>query len=229
MYRFALSRTDGAVIRLLLIDDHAAFRQPLRYLLEREPDMTVVGQAGTLEEARALTETCDVAVIDIGLPDGSGVELIPLLRSRDPRPQVIVLTASDDPATAAECVEAGAAGVLHKWLGVDEITDAVRRVAAGEPLLSRQEVQEMLRLAGQTRERANEARDALARLTGREWEVLAALADGSSDKDVARRLGITDHTARVHVTNILGKLGVDSRLQAVVYAVRHGAVDLRER
>ncbi len=216
-------------IRLLLIDDHAAFRQPLGYLLDRQPDMTVVGQAGTLAEARAIEVEADVAVLDVALPDGSGLDLLPALRQRAPRPHIIVLTATEDADTHATAIEAGAAGVLMKWVGIDDIVAAVRRVATGESLLSRQEIAEMLRLAGRTRERLREVRDAFGRLTSREREVLTGLADGLSDKDLARRLGITDHTARVHVTNILGKLGVDSRLQAVVKAVRHGEVDLGDR
>lgn len=214
-------------IRLLLVDDHAAFRQPLGYLLDRQPDMTVTGQAGTCDDARALDAEADVVVLDIALPDGSGLELLSHFRQRDPRPQVLMLTATEDPETHASAIEAGAAGVLVKWVGIDEIVEAVRRVASGESLLSRAEVAQMLRLAGTARERLKEAHDAFGRLTAREREVLAALADGLSDKDLARRLGITDHTARVHVTNILGKLGVESRLQAVVYAVRHGQVDVR--
>jgi DNA-binding NarL/FixJ family response regulator len=216
-------------IRLLLIDDHAAFRQPLGYLLDRQPDMTVVGQAGTLAEARAIEAEADVAVLDMALPDGSGLDLLPALRQREPRPHIIVLTATEDADIHATAIEAGAAGVLMKWVGIDDIVAAVRQVATGGSLLSRQEIAEMLRLAGRTRERLREVRDAFGRLTSREREVLTGLADGLSDKDLARRLGITDHTARVHVTNILGKLGVDSRLQAVVKAVRHGEVDLGDR
>lgn len=216
------------MIRLLLVDDHAAFRQPLGYLLDRLPDMQVVGQAGTVAEAAALSANADVALLDIALPDGSGLELIPALRERDPKLHVVILTASEDPETAAAAFEAGAVGVLRKWVGIDDIVDAIRRVAAGESLISRTEMQAMLRLAFRTRQRLQEADDAFGRLTGREHEVLDALADGLSDKELAQRLGITDNTARVHVTNILSKLGVASRLQAVVYAVRHGAVDLGE-
>jgi DNA-binding NarL/FixJ family response regulator len=213
-------------IRLVLIDDHAAFRQPLGYMLDRQPDMSVVAQAGTIDDARALDADADLVVLDIGLPDGSGLELLPHFRQRVPKPQVLILTASEDAETHAAAIEAGAAGVMVKWAGIDEIVSAVRRVVNGESLLSRAEVSQMLRLAGSARERLKEARDAFGRLTLREREVLTALADGLSDKDLARRLGITDHTARVHVTNILGKLGVESRLQAVVYAVRHGEVDV---
>jgi DNA-binding NarL/FixJ family response regulator len=216
-------------IRLLLIDDHAAFRQPLGYLLDRQPDMTVVGQAGTVADARELTGEADVAILDVGLPDGSGLDLMPSFRERAPRPQVLVLTATEDPETHATAIEAGAAGVLVKWVGIDEIVAAVRRVASGESLMTRQEIAEMLRLAGRAREQRKEVRAAFSSLTSREREVLEGLAEGLSDKDLARQLGISDHTARVHVTNILGKLGVDSRLQAVVKAVRHGEVDMTVR
>jgi DNA-binding NarL/FixJ family response regulator len=217
------------VIRILLVDDHALFRQPLAFMLEREPDMTVTGQAGTLAEARQAIQSAgsvDVAIVDLGLPDGDGVELIRDLRALNPHALVLVVTAQADRQRWAEALEAGAAGVLHKSASLDQIVDAIRRLHAGEHLLSPGELLELLRLAGERRARDLEARAALGRLTPRERDVLQALAEGLSDKEIAQRLHISVETVRTHMVNILGKLGVESRLQALVVALRHGFVTI---
>jgi DNA-binding NarL/FixJ family response regulator len=214
------------VTRVLLVEDHASFRQPLAFMLEREPDITGVEQAGSLAEARGRLGGVDVAVVDLSLPDGNGVDLVRELRAANAHGVVLMLTASDNRAQFARAVEAGAAGVMHKSAGIDEIIGAVRRLRDGEVLLSPQQTIELLRLAGQNREHAREARAALARLTRRESEVLQALADGLNDKDIAQRLHVTTETVRTHMVNILGKLGVASRLQALVFALRHGAVTI---
>ncbi len=215
-----------AMTRVLLVDDHASFRQPLAFMMEREEDLTVVAQAGSLAEGRRMLKDIDVAVVDLDLPDGNGVELVRDLRAANRQGMVMVLTASTDQVTLARAVEAGAAGVVHKSVGIGEIINAVRRLSRGEQLLSTVEVIEMLRLVGEQREKGRDAQEALARLTKREREVLQALADGLNDKEIADRLRISTETARTHMVNILGKLNVDSRLQALVFAVRHGAVKI---
>ena len=216
------------MIRVMLVDDHASFRQPLAFMLDREPDMTVVGQAGTLAEARRKLRGAevDVAVVDLDLPDGDGSQLIKDVRATNPDGMVLILTASSSRRDLARTVEAGAAGALHKSIGIQEIIGAVRRLAAGEQLFSPAEVVGMLRLAGQQREEDRFAREALDRLTPRERDVLQALADGLNDKEIARRLSISTETVRTHMVNILAKLNVDSRLQALVFAVRHGVVTI---
>jgi DNA-binding NarL/FixJ family response regulator len=215
------------VIRVLLVDDHASFRQPLAFILEREPDITVVGQAGTLAEARGLLHGVDIAVIDLALPDGNGMELIKELHRASPQSQALVLTGRGDPVEYARAVEAGAAGVLQKAVGIGDVVEAVRRLHAGASLLSPQETIAMLRLAAQQREHEREALAAASRLTPREREVLQGLAVGLGDKEIAQRLYISTETARTHMVNILAKLGVDSRLQALVFAVRHGLVTIQ--
>jgi DNA-binding NarL/FixJ family response regulator len=214
------------MIRVLLVDDHAAFRQALAFMLEREPDITVVGQAQSLAEAREMLKDVDVAVLDLGLPDGNGADLISELRSASPHSMVLVLTASTNRKEIAQAIEAGAAGVIHKSAHIDEIMGAVRRLSMGEHLLSTREVVEMLRLAREARELDREAQLVLSRLTPREQEVLQALACGLNDKEIAQRLQISTQTARTHMVNILNKLGVDSRLEALLFAIRHGVVKI---
>ncbi len=212
--------------RVLLVDDHAAFRQPLAFMVDREPDLDVVGQAGSLAEARPQLVGIDIMVVDLDLPDGNGRELIAELGAADPAALALVLTASGTALERALAVEAGAAAVLHKSASLAEIIGAIRRVAAGEQLLPPAEVVALLRLAGRGRESDREARAAISRLTAREREVLQALAEGLNDKEIAGRLSISADTARNHMMNILGKLGVNSRLQALIFAVRHGVVRL---
>jgi DNA-binding NarL/FixJ family response regulator len=168
----------------------------------------------------------DLAVVDLNLPDGDGTELIGNLRAASPRAVVLVLTASAERGAYARAVEAGAAGVLNKSSSIKEVIDAARRLSAGEAVLSADEVAELLRLAGSRRERDREAQVAIEQLTPREGEVLRLLADGLSDKEIAERLYIGSGTARSHVVSILGKLRVHSRLQALVFAVRYGLVDI---
>jgi DNA-binding NarL/FixJ family response regulator len=218
------------VIRVLLVDDHASTREPLAFMLEQETDLTVVAQAGSVGEARrTLGEagaSVDVAVVDLGLPDGSGEELIPVLRAAYPRAATLVLTYFSDRERLARAVEAGASGVLHKSASVEEVIEAVRRLHSGEQLLSLEDVFEALRLVDQERRKDREVWLSFEKLTDRELEVLQALADGLSDREIAERFHVGSATVRTHVTSILAKLGAASRLQALVLAVRHGLVKI---
>ncbi|HLT21754.1 MAG TPA: response regulator transcription factor [Thermomicrobiales bacterium] len=214
--------------RVLLIDDHASAREPLAFMLNQEADMEVIAQAGDLGEARQALDRhggeIDVAVVDLGLPDGSGEEFIPELREASPDAAALVLTYFSERERLARAVAAGAAGVLHKSAPVSEVVDAVRRLAAGEQLVTLHEVIEALRMLDRERQRDREARLSVEQLTERELEVLQALADGLSDKEIAERLYIGPATVRTHITNILAKLNATSRLQALVLAVRNDIV-----
>jgi DNA-binding NarL/FixJ family response regulator len=211
--------------RVLLVDDHATFREPLAFMLNREPEFEVVAQAGSLAEARRALEGIDLAVVDLNLPDGDGTELIGELRTTNPHGMVLVLTASADREAYARAVEAGAAGVLNKSASIRDVIEASRRLVAGEAVLSTDEVAELLRIADRRREQDRETRQAVESLTPREREVLVLLAEGLSDKEIAERLYVGSGTVRTHVVNIFVKLGVHSRLQALVFAARHGLID----
>ena len=214
---------------LLLVEDHASFRQTLALVFDQQPDFEVVAQAGSLGEARRVMRgrEADMGVIDLALPDGEGVELIEELCEANPEFAALVLTASLDRAEHARAIEAGAAGVLHKSADVDEIMDATRRLAAGETLISSDELVEMLRLAGQSREELRGARASIEQLTRREMQVLEALAEGLTNREIAERLHMSVDTERTHMMNILSKLGVHSRLQALLFAARYGLIELR--
>jgi DNA-binding NarL/FixJ family response regulator len=215
--------------RILLVEDHASFRQTLALVFDQQPEFEVVAQAGTLAEARLAMDgsEVDLGIIDLTLPDGEGTELIGELREANQLFAALVLTASLDRTEHARAVEAGAAGVLHKSADVDAILDATRRLGEGETLLSEEELLALLRLAGQNREEEVEARASIEQITPREKEVLQKLAKGLSNKEIAAKLHMSVDTERTHMMNILNKLGVHSRLQALVFAARHGLVEIR--
>lgn len=217
--------------RLILVEDHTAFRQTLALVFDQEPDFEVSMQAGTVAEAREKirdeAQKADGGVLDLTLPDGEGTDLIEDLRESNPEFAALILTASLDRAEYARAVEAGAAGVLHKSSDVDEIISATRRVMNGENLFSTSEIVELLRLAGHTRQEEREARENIERLTPRELEVLQGLAEGLSNKEIAGKLYMSVDTERTHMMNVLNKLGVHSRLQALLFALRYGVVELR--
>ena len=214
------------MIRILLVDDHTAFREPFAFMLNREPDLEVVGQVGTLAEARQFQDMVDIAMVDLGLPDGDGVRFVRELRTRNPRTFVLVLTGSNEHLGTARSIQAGAAGVLHKSASIADIISAIRRVNAGEYLLTAAEILDLVGRLDQQSEQEREVRQRLARLTPREREVLQALADGLSDRQIGDRLSISVETVRTHMVKILSKLEVDSRLAALVLAVRYKAVTI---
>jgi PAS domain S-box-containing protein len=217
----------AADVRILLVEDHVAVRQAIAAAFERERGFRVIGQAGSLAEARTMLDRVDVAVLDLGLPDGSGTDLIEDLRSASPRAQTLVLSATVDRDAIARAVESGAAGVLNKARPLGDVVDAVGRLWRGERLLPMEEILELLRVAVRTRERERDDRQAIAQLTRRERDILQALADGLDSRAAAARLHISLRTQRNHMANILSKLGVHSQLQGLVLVLRYDVVTIR--
>jgi two-component system, NarL family, response regulator DevR len=206
---------------VLLVEDHTVFREALGFLLAREPQTCVVGQAGSIAEARRVLKglrTLDAALLDLGLPDGDGTDLMSVIRADFPNCAMLVLTASAEWRDQVHAIQAGAVGVLHKSAPLEDILRDLRRVAAGENLLTPAQLLDLLQRLDPHHlvERVH--------LTEREQEVLQALADGLSDKEIAVRLTLSAETVHKHMGNILGKIGVGSRVQALLYAVRNGLV-----
>ena len=212
-------------VRVMLVEDHTAIREALASTFQAE-GFEVVAQAASLSEARGMLEGIDVAVVDLGLPDGYGGDLIKALREANPQAQSLVLSATLDRTETARAVEAGAAGVLGKTAHLERVVDAVRRLRAGESLLPLDEVVELLRFAGSRREKEYEAQQAIEMLTPREVEVLQALAEGLDSEGIADKLNIALRTERNHMASILKKLEVHSQLQALLFALRHGLVEI---
>jgi len=212
--------------RVLLVDDHAVLRESLAFVFDREPDFEVVAHAGSLAEAGGRLKGVDLAVLDLDLPDGFGTDLIEDLRAESPGALALVLTGLSEREQLALAIEAGAAGVIKKSRRVGEIIAAARRLRAGEHLLAPQDVIEAVRLTSQRRREDWGAREKLDKLTRREREVLWILAEGLGDREIAERLHVGRGTVRTHVESILAKLEVASRLQAIIFAARHGAVKI---
>ena len=209
--------------RVLLVEHHASFRQAMAFILEREPGLTVVGQAGTLAEARAFLCATDVVLLALQLPDGNGTQLITELHSVNPEAQALVLSGSG-PTALARAVRAGAAGVLPKTISLAEVIDALRRVGAGEVLANRSQLRSLS--SYETQADGKEDAAAVSTLTRREAEVLGLLGEGLGDKEIAARLYVSSETIKTHMANILNKLGAESRLQALIVALRQGIITL---
>src|SRR3954451_22367843 len=210
--------------RVLLVEDHTVVREAIAASFDAQPDFEVAGQAGSLADARWQLGWIDLAVIDLGLPDGDGADLIAELRKVNPDAHALVLTATLDRANLARAVELGAAAVLDKTARLDAVQEAVRRVCAGETLIPADEVVQLLGCARRLRDREHLDRAAIDELTAREREVLQALAEGLDTRIAAERLAISVRTLGNHIASIRQKLGVHSQLQALVFALRYGVV-----
>jgi DNA-binding NarL/FixJ family response regulator len=203
---------------VLIVDDHEVLATSLAMVLDGEDDITTVGTAGTLTQARTLIQSAqpDVVLLDHRLPDGDGVGAISELRALRPGVEIVVLTASAADHVLVAAIDAGASGFLSKTRGLQEVTAAVRAAAVGESVIS----PEMLaRLMGRfQRGRGHRA----VELTEREREVLALVAEGLSNAAIAERLFVSVHTVRNHIASLSGKLGAHSKLEALSIAVRQG-------
>jgi DNA-binding NarL/FixJ family response regulator len=209
-------------IRVLIVDDHEVVRRGLRGFLELQDDMEVVGEASDGAIAISLADSLepDVVLMDLMMPNVDGLTAIASIRQSHPTTDIVAVTSfiEEDKVTAA--LEAGASGYLLKDASADEVADAIRAAFAGEVHLDPQ----VARVLAQ-RMRARRDEVPTEALTPREIEVLQLLARGAANKEIAADLSITERTARTHVSNILGKLGLASRTQAALWAVEHKMLD----
>lgn len=212
-------------IRLMLVDDHEVVRSGLRILLESESDVDIIGEFGTAGEAlQAISKLKpDVVLMDIGLPDLSGIDAARELKSLRPEVAVVALTIHEDEEYFFKMLEAGASGYVPKRAAPDELLTAIRVAAQGEvylyPTLAKLLVSDYL-----TQEQQTKDEKALDGLTPREQEVLAHLADGAKNMEIAETLGISPKTVSRHRENIMRKLGLHSRTELVKYAIRKGII-----
>jgi DNA-binding NarL/FixJ family response regulator len=212
----------GDKIRTLLADDHAVVRQGIRQFLEEAGDIAVVAEAGDGVEALRLVEAHqpDVAVLDIRMPEVTGVEATRRIKEHFPQVGVLVLTAYDDDPYVFALLQAGADGYVLKTASGDELVRAVRTVHAGETALSPEIAGKVVHQA--TRRRPEGATDQVELLTDRELDVLRLAARGLTNRAIGHELGISHRTVQGHMANIYGKLGVNSRTEAVTEALRRG-------
>lgn len=210
-------------IRVLIVDDHTLFRSGIKSLLQRQDDFEVVDEAGDGLEGikRAKSLRPDVVLLDLHMPGISGREAVKLITEEVPGAHVLMLTVSEDAEDLVETLRAGATGYLLKNIETETLIDAVRRTARGEAVVSPQMTGKLVQgVRSQQRPPAVLAdRD---RLSPREREILACLARGESNKEIARALDLAESTVKIHVQNIFKKLNLSSRVQAAVYAVENG-------
>jgi DNA-binding NarL/FixJ family response regulator len=213
-------------IRILIADDHEVVRIGLSSLLDRQEGFRVVGQAGTGAEAVRLARSLhpDVVVLDIRMPDGSGTDACRQITTEAPDTPVVMLTSYADEEALFESIAAGASGYVLKRIGSEELVEAIRTVAAGQSMLDpavTATVLERLRNAAHAEESG-----AFADLTEQERRVLAHLAEGESNREIAAAMDLAEKTVRNYVSNVLAKLSLASRAQAAAYAIRNRLTEL---
>jgi DNA-binding NarL/FixJ family response regulator len=210
-------------VRVLIADDHELFRRGLRMVLDDETDIEVVGEAGDGQQAVELArdQLPDVVVMDVRMPVLSGIEATRRIKEEEPNTRILVLTISDEEDDLYEAIRAGASGYLLKEISIDEIGDAVRSIDGGQSMISPSMASKLLdEFAAMVRKEQRKAEVPAPRLTPREMEVLQHVAQGMNNREIAKALFISENTVKNHVRNILEKLHLHSRMEAVVYAVR---------
>lgn len=207
---------------MFLLDDHAVVREGVRAVLETDPDMTVVGEWDVAEGAAdaIIAARPDVAVLDVRLPDGSGIEVLREVHQRDPSIKGLMLTSFDDGTAVFAAVVAGASGYVLKWVSIDTLANAIRLVASGHSMIDPALV---LRMAEQG-DRPSPEVPGLDDLTPTERSVLGLVAKGLTNRQIGDELSVAEKTVKNHVTSILAKLGVTRRTQAALLASRIGGV-----
>lgn len=211
----------GNVLRVLVVDDHDIVRKGLVMLMSRHEDLQVVGEAGTVEEAvaKAAELAPDVVVLDIRLPDGSGIQACRDIRANNPEINILMLTSYSDEEAVMGSIMAGASGYLLKEIRSQEIVQAIRKVGAGQSLLDPMVTSGVL-------ERVRQGKgedDMWTQLTGQERRILESIAEGKTNREIAQEINLSDKTVKNYVSNILGKLEVSRRSQAAAYLAGHRA------
>lgn len=208
----------AAMIRVFLLDDHEIVRRGVRDLLDTEPGITVIGEAGTATAALARIPALkpDVAVLDIRLPDGDGVTVCRDLRSRMPQLACLMLTSYSDDEALVDAIMAGAAGYVLKQIRGTDLVGAIRTIASGQSLLDPQAAATVMR---RIRDQAT-ATDPLAALTDQERRILALIGEGLTNRQIGDRLFLAEKTVKNYVSALFAKLGMQRRAQAAAYAAR---------
>jgi two-component system NarL family response regulator len=217
-------------IRVLIADDHALFRRGLQMVLEQEPGISVVGEAGDGQEAveKAGETMPDVVLMDVRMPKRGGIEATKAIKELMPHIKILMLTISDEEADLYDAIKAGATGYLLKEVSIEEVGNAIRSVQTGQSLISPSMASKLLSEFATMVKRADEKQAApQPRLTDREMEVLKLVAKGRNNRDIAKELFISENTVKNHIRNILEKLHLHSRMEAVVYAVREKLLEIK--
>lgn len=225
-----MSEQEKESLKVLVVDDHALFRRGIQMVLDQEPDLEVIGEAAdgaeAIEKAQALMP--DVVLMDVRMPKRSGIEATKEISDLLPHCKILMLTISDEEADLYEAIKAGASGYLLKEISIEEVADAIRSVWAGQSRISPSMASKLLTEFAAMSKRADEKPSAPApRLTDREMEVLRLVAEGLNNREIGSRLFISENTVKNHIRNILEKLHLHSRMEAVVYAVREKMIEIK--
>jgi two-component system NarL family response regulator len=214
---------------VLVVDDHALFRRGLEMVLAQETDVEVVGEASDGSEAvsKATELLPDIVLMDIRMPGRGGIEACSAVKEVVPSSKIIMLTISDEEADLYEAIKAGASGYLLKEIPIEEVADAIRTVWSGQSRISPSMASKLLNeFASMTKVSEERPQVPVPRLTDREMEVLRLVAKGMNNRDIAKELYISENTVKNHIRNILEKLHLHSRMEAVVYAVREKMIEI---
>ncbi len=216
-------------IRVLVVDDHALFRRGLQMVLEQEPDIEVVEEASDGAEAiaKATEKLPDIVLMDVRMPRRGGIDACTAIHETVPSAKIIMLTISDEEADLYDAIKAGAMGYLLKEISIEEVAAAIRAVHGGQSLISPSMASKLLtEFASMIRKTDDRQQVPTPRLTDREMEVLKLVAKGMNNRDIAKQLFISENTVKNHIRNILEKLQLHSRMEAVVYAVREKLLEI---
>jgi len=216
-------------LRVMVADDHALFRRGLQMVLEAEPDIDLVGEASDGVEAveRSQELMPDVILMDVRMPKRSGIEAASQIKDLLPHVKILMLTISDEEADLYDAIKAGASGYLLKEMPIEEVADAIRSVWAGQSRISPSMASKLLNeFAAMSKATGDRSQIPAPRLTDREMEVLRLVAKGMNNRDIAKDLYISENTVKNHIRNILEKLHLHSRMEAVVYAVREKLLEI---
>ena len=217
-------------ITVVIADDHALFRRGLTMVLESEPDIDVVGEANDGHEVVELAEQFmpDLVLMDVRMPGRGGIDAAQAIKDAVPHTKILMLTISDEEEDLYDAIKAGASGYLLKEISIEEVADSIRQVHAGQSLISPSMASKLLtEFAAMARKDEEKQQMPTPRLTDREMEVLTLVAQGLNNRDIAKELFISENTVKNHVRNILEKLHLHSRMEAVVYAVREKLLEIK--
>lgn len=217
------------MIRILLVDDHSLFRSGIKSLLESQDDFEVVGEAsnGLDGVKRAKQLKPDIVLLDLHMPVTSGLEALQIITEEVPETEVLMLTVSEDGQDLIQALRSGARGYLLKNIEIDFLVDSIHRAVRGESVMSPQmstKLMDSVRKPMPEPVMEEKEQKQTVKLTPRESEIIIMLAQGESNKSIARTLDLAESTVKIHVQGILRKLNISSRVQAAVYAVEHGLI-----
>jgi DNA-binding NarL/FixJ family response regulator len=215
------------MISIAIVEDHLVLVEALELLLNSEGDISIAGTADNFSEGREMLQHTrpDVLLLDVGLPDGNGLDLIPVVQAKSPETKIIVLTCLTDETTLIRAIDGGVTGFVSKGSSLTKLLSTIRKVAKGEIVLPSSLLFGLVKRYSRDKAVISVEEQLWERLTPREQEVLAHLARGNSGEDIASSLHIAPLTVRTHVRNLMSKLGAHSRLEAVAFGLKYGLIE----